>query len=322
MAKVRISEQYLTDIADAIRSKTNSADKLSPSSMAEQITSISTGGGGQAGGSYTVIFNNAQPDAQEIVVQEIYTPAASETVDTATGSYDFTMGQPTISFYLRTHPGYISGDVDTSSPYTFTEKAKTINIAKATLQATDGELVSLDNYTDNSPSPTILDKNHQCIFTDAAKEYLKKVRPTSMSYAFMGDDCPSDLTIINTSECTNMDSCFRQIHMSSDTINCSNWITNKVTNMNRMFFSNNSLKIIDISNADTSNVTDMENMFEGCINLTTINGIIDMKSCTDYIDMFYNCPKLTGVKIKYPPSVTDWWQTAGFTSQDQFTIVS
>ena len=66
----------------------------------------------------------------------------------------------------------------------------------------------------------------------------------------------------------------------------------------------------------------MWRMFNNCYNLTTIKGVIDMKSCTDYKDMFNNCTKLSGVKIKNPPTDTDWWKKAGFSSESQFTIVS
>ena len=55
----------------------------------------------------------------------------------------------------------------------------------------------------------------------------------------------------------------------------------------------------------------MWEMFYNCSNLVTIEGIIDMKSCTDYgtIDsdgdsrMFAKCSKLKGVKIKNPPAL-------------------
>ena len=79
------------------------------------------------------------------------------------------------------------------------------------------------------------------------------------------------------------------------------------------------ISILDISNWDTSKVTDMRLMFYDCTNLTTIIGIIDMKSC-DYYDMFTNCDKLTGVKLKNVPS--------GFNASEaglkagQYTIVS
>ena len=55
---------------------------------------------------------------------------------------------------------------------------------------------------------------------------------------------------------------------------------------------------------DTSNVTDMYNMFSGCKKLTSINWEIDMTSCTDCKNMFYNCPA-TNIRLKNVPSTLD-----------------
>ena len=44
-----------------------------------------------------------------------------------------------------------------------------------------------------------------------------------------------------------------------------------------------------------------------------------MKSCEYYEDMFYNCPKLKGVKIKNPPK--DFEFLSGL-SKSQYTVVS
>lgn len=43
MGKVLISPNYLTDIADAVRNKIGTADKLTPVELAEKILSISDG---------------------------------------------------------------------------------------------------------------------------------------------------------------------------------------------------------------------------------------------------------------------------------------
>ena len=45
-------------------------------------------------------------------------------------------------------------------------------------------------------------------------------------------------------------------------------------------------------------------MFDSCKSLTTVTGIIDMRSCDPWNCelMFNNCPNLTGIKIKNPPS--------------------
>jgi hypothetical protein len=63
----------------------------------------------------------------------------------------------------------------------------------------------------------------------------------------------------------------------------------------------------------------MSYMFKNCYNLTTIKGIIDMKSCKWCTDMFKNCPKLKDVKIKNPPtSFNEHW--VGLSSS-QYTVV-
>ncbi len=62
-------------------------------------------------------------------------------------------------------------------------------------------------------------------------------------------------------------------------------------------------------------------MFYDCPKLTTIKGVIDMKSCTDdnYEGMFENCHKLAGVKIKNPPA--DFESKTGLSSS-QYIVVN
>ena len=85
-------------------------------------------------------------------------------------------------------------------------------------------------------------------------------------------------------------------------LDVSKWNISNVTGMGYMFSGCTSLTTLDISNWDTSKVIGMEAMFSGCTSLTTIKGVIDMKSCTSYSGIFRDCPNLTGVKIKNPPS--------------------
>lgn len=92
-----------------------------------------------------------------------------------------------------------------------------------------------------------------------------------------------------------------------------------VTSCYGMLIGCNSLTSIDTTKWNTSNVTDMSYMFSGCGTLTTIKGVIDMKSCTEYRDMFNGCTKLKGVKIKNPPA--DFETYSGLT-KDQYEIVS
>ena len=85
-----------------------------------------------------------------------------------------------------------------------------------------------------------------------------------------------------------------------------------------MFSNCKSLTSLDLSSFDTSKVTNMSRMFDWNSSLTTVTGAIDMKSCTDYTNMFDSCPRLKGVKIKNPPAGFDG---AGLSSS-QYEIVS
>ena len=136
------------------------------------------------------------------------------------------------------------------------------------------------------------------------------------------DGCSSltnlDVSKWNTSSVTNVGYMFAGCNALT-TLDLSKWDTNKVTDMGGMFYSCIALSNLDVSNWDTSSVTDMSSMFSICSNLTTIKGTIDMKSCTSYYNMFWNCAKLTGVKIKNPP--VDF-ETKAKLTKDQYEIVS
>ena len=132
---------------------------------------------------------------------------------------------------------------------------------------------------------------------------------TDMSAMFNACDklTSLDLSNFNTSSVTDMSAMFNACDKLTS-LDLSNFNTSSVTNMNVMFGLCPCLTALDLSSFDTSNVTKMAGMFMGCQNLTEIKGIIDMKSCTSYPDMFADCNKLSGVKIKNPPE--------GFTNHD------
>ena len=142
----------------------------------------------------------------------------------------------------------------------------------------------------------------------AQKEKIKKVvfdasfanaRPTSCHYWFA---VCSNLTTIEGIEYLN---------------------TEKVTDMNSMFFHCSSLTSLDLSNFNTANVTDMGYMFNGCSALTTIYA--SDKFVTDLVtkstDMFSGCKNLIGA-IEYDGSKSDHnfanYETGYFTPEGGF----
>ena len=81
---------------------------------------------------------------------------------------------------------------------------------------------------------------------------------------------------------------------SLTTLDLSNFDTSKVTDMRGMFSSCQSLTNLDLSNFDTSNVTDMSRMFQSCRSLTTLDlSSFDTSKVTDMSWMFNGCSNLT-----------------------------
>ncbi len=182
-------------------------------------------------------------------------------------------------------------------------------------------LTTLDLSSFNTSKVTNMDYMfNQCYgLTTLDLSSFNTSKVTSMNSMF--EDCINLATLnvssFDTSKVTNMGNMFYTC-LNLTTLDLSNFDTSKVKYMGGMFYNCPHLVLLDVSNFDTSNVNDMGHMFYGFSNLTTIKGVIDMKSCTEYRLMFYDCPKLKDIKIKNPPAGFDG---AGLSSS-QYTIVS
>ena len=74
--------------------------------------------------------------------------------------------------------------------------------------------------------------------------------------------------------------------------------TSNVTDMNSMFNGCSSLTTLDLSSLNTSKVTTMQEMFSGCTSLTSLNlSDLNMKKLQYVAHMFYDCSSLTDVFI-------------------------
>ena len=74
--------------------------------------------------------------------------------------------------------------------------------------------------------------------------------------------------------------------------------TSNVTDMNYMFQSCRGLTSLDVSNFDTSNVTNMRSMFYGCSELTSLNlSNFNTSNVTAMYGMFQSCSGLTSLNL-------------------------
>ena len=132
----------------------------------------------------------------------------------------------------------------------------------------------------------------------------------TMSNMFNGNGAlPSlDLSSFDTSKVTNMSCMFRHLSKVETVILSESFITSKVTTMSFMFQNNKNLIELDLSNFNTSEVTDMTNMLSGCTKLKTIyasDNFITTK-VTSSVSMFINSPNIVGgAGTKYNSSYLD-----------------
>ena len=127
--------------------------------------------------------------------------------------------------------------------------------------------------------------------------------------------------IFNTRLVVDASRAFMQINGTS--LDCSAFGSgmSSVTRLSEAFCQS-TLKEINISNWDTSNVTTMSNMFRECTELTTIIGVLDMKKCIGFDSMFYRCSKLTGIKVKNLPTDIETFCTVAGIDISKVTVVS
>ena len=74
--------------------------------------------------------------------------------------------------------------------------------------------------------------------------------------------------------------------------------TSNVTDMHNMFYSCQKLTTLDLTSFDTSNVTNMDSMFYYCQSLTTLDlSSFDTSKVTNMGSMFQNCSSLTSLDL-------------------------
>ena len=83
-----------------------------------------------------------------------------------------------------------------------------------------------------------------------------------------------------------------------ESIDLSGFDTSNVTDMSDMFYNCSGLTSLDLSPLDTSNVTSMGSMFEGCSGLTSLDlSPLDTSNVTDMWSMFDGCSGLTSLDL-------------------------
>ena len=95
--------------------------------------------------------------------------------------------------------------------------------------------------------------------------------------------------------------------------------TNNATTTESMFENCAKVTYLDFSGLNFNKVANFSKMFAGCTSLSIIDGIIDMKSCTNCTGMFDGCSALRHITIMNPPA--DFDLNSGL-AKHQYTVVT
>ena len=142
-------------------------------------------------------------------------------------------------------------------------------------------------------------------FVDGKFYYPKNINITSILFS----------DFIDTSKTTDMRHMFADYKGSE--LDVSHFDTSKVTTLANMFNGCESLASLDVSHFDTSKVTDMSNMFQRCESLATVNvSNWNTNNVTNMQNMFCGCNALTTLDVSN-------WNTSNVTNMiSMFNVCS
>ena len=146
---------------------------------------------------------------------------------------------------------------------------------------------NLDGYSEVEVATSGVDIN------DYFKSESIDNNPTSVGcwYKFIKKIPKLNLNITNN--CANM-----FYYCKAEEIDVSEFNTSNVTNMYQMFYDCNALTSLYLSNFNTSNVKSMNSMFYGCSSLTSLDlSSFNTSNVTNMQSMFYYCKSLTDLDL-------------------------
>ena len=287
MSKVLVSDTYLKNIANEIRTKNGTVTKYKPSEMAGAINALQSP-------AFTITIQDTSN--QKITLEYSY----GNDGELASGSTT-----------LRYAPRIKSGKVEALNPEQYTPgKLKVIGIgggqdayfpmeiqSDLTFYATEATKVKpkvdLSYYGRNN----ITGYGNISEIPQTNIEYLQSVRPTNLAYAFDGGQRILSLNIPNfdTSQCTNMQGCFNNMG-SCTSMTLNDWDVSNVQYFNSAFSYDASITSLNLNQWHGKSVKSTQSMFLNMRNLVAVD-ISNLFAYTSIdstmiMNMFYGCSQL------------------------------
>ena len=283
-----VSGKTLTDIANAIRSKTGSDDFMTVDNMATQISNIKNDGGSSSDPiDPVVVYNSTRPSDW----LPMPTPADNEIYIL----FHIPDGVSSLLAFTVTCTGRYTVALGSVSDGVFVQISSTTVASGSKYQA---ELFANDygNLTSSGMKQVMVKVSGTNIKTWKPNTHTKKTSPSSfMSWNIVEIACrlPSGQSV--TCGSTNAKSALNKMRYFT-------WYgKNLVTSISNMFY--NCYSLTSIPQLDTSAVTNMSNMFGYCYSLTSIPQL-NTSAVTNMSSMFNNCYSLTTITLDN--TVTGW----------------
>ena len=291
MAKNDNLKDFLTDVADAIRAKKGTSDKINPQDFSSEIASIQSGGGGG-----------------EIPSIPTYTGHADAEGLRAIGWTD-----EDIAYYQENGVNWNAED-DEYHKVTDDNKALYGVLTADNIQTYKDRIVYLPKI-DTSGKTDMRNMFSSC-YSLVSIPQLDTSSVLNISGMFNGCYSLTSIPQLNTSSVTSINKIFYNCYSltsipqldTSKVTNTSDMFsgclslvsipqlyTNKVTNMSSIFASCYSL--VSIPQLDTSKVTNANNMFNKCYSLVSIPQLDTIK-VTSMTNIFNGCNSLTHANLK------------------------
>ena len=274
MAKNNNLQDFLTDVANSIRTKTGTTAQINAQDFSSKIESIETG-----------ITPSGKKTITSTAETDVTNFATAQVVDSNLVASNIKKNVSILGVTGTLEEGITpSGTLDITTngivDVTNYEKANVNvpssggNTLKNLLDATHNSKYLFNSYTGTSVNNLIQYNdtenvtNMEFMFKDCwyltSVPLLNTSKVTSMNQMFFSCYALTSIPSFDTSNVTNMQYMLSGVKMT--TIPLLN--TSKVTNMNNMFSSCN--KLITVPALDVTNVTQMSNMFKDCSSLKSI----------------------------------------------------
>ena len=246
--------------------------------------------------SYLIVWKNSdrvlKVDFLQAGETPVYGGANPTKPATDTVEYTFSAFSPTIA-QVTEGAEYTATFTETSFVATFDTNWKT--------QITSFGITGISALTDITgirfDSPKTLPSEYQNTnkaFSSKIRIYQSASTPTNLAFVFGTINAPTNCSYLFSDSASS-----NQVYLTNLlTLTFNNFNTSNVTSMNNMFQGCSGLTSLDVSGFDTSKVTTMSSMFQGCSGLASLDvSNFNTANVTNMYAMFYNCSGLTSLNV-------------------------